>query len=241
MQLTGNQLKVIALVSMTLDHIGVIFFPGAVVLRILGRLAFPIFAYMIAEGCFYTHDRKRYLLGIVGLGLLCQVAYWIAAESLEQSILTSFALSIITIYALDAAWKRRDLYGFAALIGALALDFVACLVLPVVLFSFYFSIDYGFFGVMIAPLCYLPRLVCPEGPVRYRWTLAACALGLALTSVELTMGVGVGAIQWFSLATLALLAFYRGKRGTWHMKYLFYIYYPAHLAVLYLIAQVIYI
>ena len=52
--LTNNQLKLIALVTMTLDHIGVVLFPQAQWLRIVGRLAFPIFAYMIAEGCRHT-------------------------------------------------------------------------------------------------------------------------------------------------------------------------------------------
>ena len=56
--LTGNQLKLIALVTMTIDHIGMQLFPRVRLLRIIGRLAFPIFAYMIAEGCRYTRNRR---------------------------------------------------------------------------------------------------------------------------------------------------------------------------------------
>ena len=58
--LSGNQLKIIALIAMTIDHIGLQFLPHVTILRIIGRLAFPIFAYMIAEGCLHTRNRRRY-------------------------------------------------------------------------------------------------------------------------------------------------------------------------------------
>ena len=60
--LTGNQLKLIAMLTMTIDHIGVILLPQYRFLRIIGRLSMPIYAFMIAEGCHYTHDRKAYFL-----------------------------------------------------------------------------------------------------------------------------------------------------------------------------------
>ena len=56
--LTNNQLKLIAMLSMLIDHVGMLLFPGVRVLRIIGRLAFPIFAYMIAEGCAHTRSRR---------------------------------------------------------------------------------------------------------------------------------------------------------------------------------------
>ena len=55
--LTNNQLKIIAMISMLIDHIGLQMFPDLLIFRIIGRLAFPIFAYMIAEGCFYTKNK----------------------------------------------------------------------------------------------------------------------------------------------------------------------------------------
>ena len=67
--MTGNQLKILALVTMTIDHVGVVLLPQYLVLRIIGRLTYPIFAYMIAEGCFYTHSKRRYLGGIFALAL----------------------------------------------------------------------------------------------------------------------------------------------------------------------------
>ena len=52
--LTGNQLKLLALFAMTCDHVGLQLLPQFIILRIIGRLAAPLFAYMIAEGCRYT-------------------------------------------------------------------------------------------------------------------------------------------------------------------------------------------
>ena len=54
--LSSNILKIVACISMLLDHIGFIFFPQYIIFRILGRVAFPIFAFMIAEGCYYTKN-----------------------------------------------------------------------------------------------------------------------------------------------------------------------------------------
>jgi hypothetical protein len=233
--MTGNQLKIIALVAMTIDHIGVVLFPQLGILRIIGRLAYPIFAYMIAEGCFYTHRKSRYLGGIFLLGLACQVVYFAALGSLEQSILTTFALGIITVYAMQLADKRRDITGAAAVAGAILLDACACFVLPALLVSTDYSIDYGFWGVLLPAICYIPRIFFTdmEETRRRLLTLACCAVGLVLVNLEMT---SMQAFQWWSLVALVPLAFYNGKRGKWHMKYLFYIYYPAHLVVVWAIS-----
>ena len=70
--LSNNQLKIIAMISMFIDHLGLQIFPTESIYRIIGRIALPIFAYMIAEGCKYTRKRWLYLLKILSLGLICQ-------------------------------------------------------------------------------------------------------------------------------------------------------------------------
>ena len=57
--LSGTVIKLIALISMTIDHVGVILYPNVMLFRILGRIAMPIFAYMIAEGCVYTKNKAK--------------------------------------------------------------------------------------------------------------------------------------------------------------------------------------
>ena len=65
--LNGNVLKIIAAILMVIDHIGFTFFPSVMILRYIGRLAMPVFAFMIAEGCRYTKDKLRYFLTIAVL------------------------------------------------------------------------------------------------------------------------------------------------------------------------------
>ena len=105
--LTGNQLKLLALFAMTCDHVGLQLLPQFIILRIIGRLAAPLFAYMIAEGCRYTHNRGRYLGRLLGMAALCQIAYFAAMRSLYQCIFVTFSLSVCLIYTLDNAVRRR--------------------------------------------------------------------------------------------------------------------------------------
>ena len=57
--LSGNALKIIGAITMLIDHMGVVLFPGIAILRIIGRISFPIFAFMIAEGCRYTKNKLK--------------------------------------------------------------------------------------------------------------------------------------------------------------------------------------
>ena len=84
--LSGSSLKIIAVISMLIDHIGYILLPEVAFLRYIGRLAFPIFAYMIAEGCRYTKNRAKYLGMIAGMAVIFQAVYFVAMQSLYQGI-----------------------------------------------------------------------------------------------------------------------------------------------------------
>ena len=211
-KLTSNQLKLLAMLTMTLDHIGVQMFPGVLWLRIVGRLAFPIYAYMIAEGCAHTHNRNKYLLQMAGLALLCQLVYFFAMGSLFQCILVTFTLSILLIYACDTG--SRPLTALALL----GVAFVT-VTLPRLLPGTDFAIDYGFFGVLVPVAVYLGK-THREKLLFMAFTLAALAWSF-------------GGIQWYSLAALLPLALYGGQRGKRRMKWLFYLYYPLHLAAIY--------
>ncbi len=217
---TGNQLKIVALVCMTLDHAGMLLFPQYPVLRYIGRLSMPIFAWMIAEGCRYTKNRFLHLLTIVLVAILCQAVYWVVDRSLYQCILVTFSLSVILIYALDLAMKKKGFLPCCLLAVVFLAVAYLCLLLPERLPGFH--IDYGFFGVILPAVIYM-------GHTREEKLFGAscCMAGIALY---------LGGIQWFSFASLPILYLYNGKRGKAHLKYLFYIYYPLHLVALYAIA-----
>ena len=214
MKLTSNQLKVLAMVTMTLDHIGVQLFPGVLWLRVAGRLAMPIYAWMIAEGCAHTRDRKQYLLRLAGLALVCQLVYFFAMGSLYQCLLVTFSLSILLIYAIDSG---------SPLLGAGAFLLVLFLTgfLPNRLPGFY--IDYSLWGVLTPVAVYFGR---------NKWEkLLFCGLALVMLAAAHS-----GFTQWLALLSLIPLALYNGKRGKRKIKWFFYLYYPIHLVVIYAIS-----
>lgn len=212
--LSGNALKLLAALFMTIDHVGVLLLPHVIVLRILGRLALPIFAFMIAEGCRYTRNRLRYFGSVFALGVLCQIVYYLAERSLYFSILITFSLSIATIYALQD-WKnqkttRSALVFFGAVAGVYALNQV-------------FAIDYGFWGCMLPVFAAAFQKTAWDRP----WVnLGMLGLGLLVLAADL------GQIQYYALPALPLLACYNGRRGRWKLKYFFYLFYPLHLVLL---------
>ncbi len=105
MPLSGNALKLIAALSMLFDHIGIMFFPKILLFRVFGRLAFPLFAFFIAEGCRYTKNRARYLGTMAAMATIFQIVYFVAMKRLYMSVFVTFTLSILLIYLLDECKK----------------------------------------------------------------------------------------------------------------------------------------
>ena len=211
MRLTSNQLKLLAMVTMTLDHIGVALFPGTLWLRMVGRLAMPIYAWMIAEGCVHTKNRRNYLLQLAGMALLCQLVYVFAMGSLFQCILVTFTLSVVVIYAIDSGSSEK-----AAL--ALCAALFITVFLPRLLPNTDFSVDYSIWGVLLPVAVYLAHT--------HRQKLLAAAIVLFFLALDF------GSVQWLGLAALLPLALYSGTRGKANIKWLFYLYYPLHLAAI---------
>lgn len=211
-RLSGNALKILAMIFMTCDHVAVELLPDWDFLRTIGRLAMPIYAYMIAEGCRFTHDRKKYLWRLSSLALLCQVVYFFAVGSLYQCILVTFSLSVCLIWALETSPKSWGLLVFLA-------SAFLCEGLPVLLKGTDFAVDYGIVGVCLPALVYFGRTREEK--------LLGFTVGLVLLALQ------YGGIQWFSLGAVSLLMLYSGERGKLPIGRLFYFYYPAHLVVIY--------
>lgn len=220
--LTGSKLKLIALIAMTCDHVGKILFPEQIWLQVIGRLAFPIFAYMISEGCAHTRNRAKYLLTMTGFAAVCQIVYFVALGSLYQCIFVTFALSIAMIYLIDNAKKKGTAPSWLLAVFSLIILLFVSVLLPRLLRGTDFRLDYGFLGAVIPVLVYLPK-----GGIMKIFSLS---LGLVL------LALWVGTIQWYALAAIIPLAMYNGKPGKIRLKYAFYVYYPLHLALIYLIA-----
>lgn len=213
--LSGNELKVLAAVSMVIDHMGVLFFPGAALPRILGRFAMPIFAFMIAQGCQYTKNKRRYFGGVFLLALACQLVYYFTTGSTYQCILVTFSLSILLVFALQEGKQRGGIHWLL----------FPSMVAVVWGLNQMLTIDYGFWGCMLPVFASLFQ-GNTHGLDRHPVHVLSMGVGLLILSVQF------GWIQMFSLLTLPLLLLYSGRRGKYPMKAFFYVFYPAHLVCL---------
>ena len=228
-----NALKFLAAAFMLVDHIGHIFFPQFVFLRIVGRLSMPLFAFALSEGCRYTKNKSKHFFLLFALAVLCQTVYYFFDNgNLYMSILVTFSLSVLTIYALQ--FFKKTLFdkkadgldkflAFILLNAILLCDFALCKTL---------TIDYGFWGVMLpvfaslfdfrgipAPAI-LQKLDCL--PMR----IFALSIGLIFLSFSF------GGIAFYAFFSIPILLLYNGEKGEWNTKYFFYIFYPLHLALL---------
>ena len=242
-----NHLKIIACISMLVDHAGILLFPGVAALRWIGRIAMPIFAFFIGEGCRYTHNRKKYFLTVFLLGVGCQLVY--VADSLIETgslglhseawylnILLTFSVSIALCFPVvelkKAARKHEKAdtvkYALLSLLGFALLFGGAYVFRRVRAAGGSLALDYGVIGVLLP----LTALISDN---RYQ-KLACFGLG---TVAYCFLSAGTMPYVWYSLVAVVLLAFYNGESGSKKFKYAFYVFYPAHLAALYLIALLI--
>ena len=249
-ELTSNQLKLIAAVSMLLDHVGYFLFPTVLVFRVVGRLAFPLFAFCIAEGVRYTKNRLRYLSVMAGCAVVFQVVAVFSVgglaalstpsiiSSVPINIFGTFSIAILVCYLFDYI-KTKKILGFLLfLVGIFA----------VYALSRYVKFDYGFVGMLVPLSVFVfdqkqekpdePSLdLEPKAPASNvgKWSRF---LFFSLTLAVLASVSGWN-VQYFALVAVPILFFYGGHYGSKKYKWWFYVFYPAHLAVIYLVASAI--
>ena len=218
--LNGAVLKIIAMIAMTFDHVGLILLDDYRPFRIIGRLAFPIFAYLLAEGCFYTKHKKRHFLEVFLVALVCQIGYFVAEGDMYLNVLFTFSLSIPLVYLLFAVKNKKA--PAALFLGAVALVIALCVLLERV--GVYF--DYGYAGVLLPVFAALGNKKSEK--------LLLTAVGLLLLAFIMQGN------QWWGLMALLPIALYDGTRGRVRNKYAFYVFYPLHMIVIYGISMLIY-
>lgn len=208
--LDSFQLKCIAIVSMALDHTGAVLYPSQIWLRCLGRIAFPIFCFLIVEGFFHTHDVRRYMGRLGIFALISEIPYDLAFRGvpLEYAHQNVFFTLLIGIGMMVLLERNRE-WPVKAVILLLAM-WLAVLIRS----------DYNFRGVLLIFVFYIFH--------ESRW--------LAVTAGGLWNFLYQGVIQKYGVLSVLPLALYNGERGR-KMKYFFYIFYPAHLLLLYGISR----
>lgn len=223
-------LKLLAILLMILDHIAAYLFPDLVGLRIIGRLSFPLFGWLIANGYRHTSNANQYLIRLLIFAFISQIPFALVGNSMSEplsslNIFFTLWLGLSTIALLDrfASLPAKVICGSlgVALGWILPVDYGAAGVLSIIAFHLSFKRYWLMFGLqlLIFGLFFtLPLLV----------DLAQIP-GLVVHPVRLW--------QPLAAASVLLIALYNGRKGH-SMKYLFYLFYPTHLLLLYWLQQI---
>jgi hypothetical protein len=214
LDLGRDLLKIIAIVTMTVDHVGAFLYPDLEVLRIIGRLSFPLFAYLLVLGVDSTRKPWRYMVSLLAFALVSQVPYFLVfdIQPLERlNILFTLFLSALTLYL----FLKKNVLGVVPL-----------------LVSVIINVEGGIYAVVFILLLKLLR--------QFPKTGVAALLALNLLFIL------EPDIQVLSVLALPLILVHEKgwlrkevtvQRNSVYLlrKYAFYIFYPLHLTVLYLV------
>ena len=208
-------LKWIAIITMTADHVGVILYPELEVLRLIGMLSFPLFAYLLMLGMETTRNIRNYFIRLFVFAFISQVPFFLATDSGPfDSLNIFFTLSagLLFIYF----FKKSSMFVVVPLIAPLVLPF-----------------DYGIYGIAVIGCMYILK-------TNTKFGVASLVLLNSLFLVPWDS-------QFLSIAAIPLIVLHKNGSLTttketaqqhtipvWR-KYFFYIYYPLHLTLLYII------
>lgn len=200
-------MQIIAVLSMLIDHIGLIFFPDETVWRVVGRLAFPIYAYGIVIGLERTRNKRKYVKRLALIGLAAQIPYMWMVDSWKVNVIGTFLAVIGVLYVLER-YRNPFFTGLALFAGLIILELV--------------PFDYGGYALLLMLIYRYVPLV---------WTIAA---HLALNLIYAVHAESF--VQLFSvLATVVLVCAVRFPswfERTRLPRWLWLSFYPAHMAVL---------
>jgi hypothetical protein len=231
-KLNNTQLKYIAAVFMFIDHFALLlleygtipYFIG----RGIGRLAAPIFFWAISEGAIHTSNMKRYFLSIFMFGLLIQVVYTLGISDnitltsimeLDKNIFITLALGLVGIIVIKKYPDEKILH--------LGISGLICLV------GEYINVDYGWYGIAFIILFYIFK----DNRLKLVTNLILINIIRFILSLDGYYLIP-NMLQILALLALPLIFLYNGRRGNGN-KYFFYIFYPIHLGLLYLVKLIL--
>ena len=216
--MSALQLKLLAAAAMLADHIGLLFFPEMVWLRMIGRLSFPIFCFLISEGACHTSSIANYLGRLFAAALLSEIPYDWAFTGMpfqweEQNVIFTLFLGLCAVWALQAWQERYPIFAFFAIAACVvAAELIHC--------------DYGGTGVLFVVVFYCCRTLKSRGTVAF----GLINIGDSLLYQD--------RIQPFAVFAVAPVILYNGRRGKYRLRSFFYLFYPLHLLLLRIIYEV---
>ena len=240
--MTWNVLKWVAIAAMLIDHTAAVmggWLPPLCsgLMRDVGRIAFPIFAYGIAQGCVYTHSARRYLGRLLLFAVLSEIPYRLALRA------GSLAFGLFNVFfTLLAGAACCQLVKFCRSKGRRWAWAAVAPVAAIVLLCEILGTDYGGFGVLCVLLPYLfweskpARIIALGSVVALIYIVVSHFQGFGMPLYWIYAPENVGSMvreTLFALAGVGLLALYNGQPGSKKGKWAFYIFYPAHLLALF--------
>ncbi|MBR3795496.1 MAG: hypothetical protein IKK34_05655 [Clostridia bacterium] len=219
--MSSFSLRLIALLCMIADHAGLALFPNIGAFRCAGRLAFPLYCFLLAQGFIHTRSVRAYGRRLLLLALISEIPFDLlifgrVASGIEQNVLFSLLFGLMALYAADALHSRPLLAGASA--ALLCMGAMLC------------RVSYGWLGVILCLCVYYAQ-------ENKRFLSASLAAALLVYSLSLLCS-GV-TMSWVLVSLCALfslipLLFYNGKRGLRHpaLTFAFYAAYPLHIACL---------
>lgn len=230
--ISGSTLKLIAIITMFIDHVGAVIVERMVlkgvsfggmslkdlylldqVLRSIGRIGFPIFCFLLVEGFIHTRNRVKYGLRLALFAFLSEIPFDLAFtgkvfSTKYQNVFFTLLIGLLVMAVFRVIEEKYNEKHILAIVLML-LSLAAGMTLTVIL-----KTDYDYRGVISIVILYIFRMYRPlqllAGALTFMWEIPAPAAFLAA-------------------------ACYNGRRGL-NLKYIFYIFYPLHLLILYFVA-----
>ena len=216
--LTSTGLKLIAMLTMLIDHAGGHINGNIIWMRFIGRIAFVLYAFMIVEGMSHTHDKERYLVKLLALAAISEVPFdlmgsgrWYNPESQNVVFTLAIGASVIYLYELILAkGEKLKIY---------RMDFGIELTIIGTLLTTLFQTDYSLSGVPLIMMFYLWNKSRKPIPL-----LIILSIFIALTILNVTEGVAIGVVishfvsakLWVyfgAYLALPFLLLYNGRKG----------------------------
>ena len=222
--MSGLVLKIIAILSMLTDHIaasfGLSFFPPEVywVMRYIGRIAFPVFCFLIVEGALHTRNPYRYLARLGIFALISEIPFNLAFDRsvIKTGSTNVFFTLFLGLLAIIICRKLKTSASAKKQIAAVGAIIICCLAAELL------HTDYSSGGVLVIISMYFLH----DKPA------ARDAVMLLILSLFF------GPVELFGAASIVLFFFYNGRRGKTNrfFQYFFYAFYPLHLTVLWILS-----
>lgn len=225
--LDAFQLKMIAIFAMLIDHVGLVFFPDILLFRVVGRLTAPIMAFFIAEGYSKTRDLKKYELRLFVFALISILPYKLLFGGSPFNILFDLLLGLLIIEF--SQWLKKDYQKWI-------------LVILVAILAFCLKTD-GRMG--ISTLVYIfyrykedKKFMTRAMSALYLGPALGYAIYAILSENIVILNSSSLRLRPLSLFALPLIFVYNGERGR-NLKFFFYLFYPVHLFVLYVLRMLL--